>query len=191
MMARGLTSGVAACVAATLIACGDVRAGYVIDSVRSPEEELARFREGITEPPTALEGGAASRGALIAAFAAAVSAGDSTTLKRMQLSRAEFAYLYYPESQFTRPPYRHPPEAAWLQLRMGDAGLRRLLARRTATPLKIASHACDPRPIEEGRSRLWRRCTVRLVGDTVQMTLFGVIIEREGRFKFASFANDL
>jgi hypothetical protein len=48
--------------------------------------------------------------------------------------------------------------------------------------------------VVEGENRLWRNCRVRRVraaGDTASGRLFGVILERHGRFKFASYGNDL
>src|ERR1043165_1941963 len=121
------------------------RPGYVIDSVRPLEVELARFREGLGTPPTELTGGATSIDSLIARFARAVSAKDSAALDRLQITKAEFAWLIYPVSPFTKPPYRETPQMLWYMLRTsGDAGMNRLLARRGGQPLAITSHQCPP-----------------------------------------------
>lgn len=168
------------------------RPGYVIDSVKPPEIELAEFRARVGPAPTRFHDGATTFDGLMSAFARAVEGNDSLALQRMQLDAAEFAWLVYPSSPYTRPPYRQSPDLAWLQLRAGDTGLRRLLARRGGAQLRIAGHHCDPEPVVEGDNRLWRHCvvnTLRQSGDTVRERLFGVVIERHGHFKFASYQN--
>jgi hypothetical protein len=169
------------------------RAGYVVDSVRPLEEELRRFRAGLPRPAT-LGGGAASREALVRRFLDALARRDSAALARMALTRAEFAWLVYPSSPLMRPPYRQPPGLVWLQLEAGGRpGLRRLLDRFGGRAPAYAGHACDAAPAVEGENRLWRGCRVTLVpapGDTIRARLFGVVVERRGRFKFANFASD-
>lgn len=168
------------------------RPGYVIDSVLPVKEELRRFRVAIERVPTSLEGGASSRETLVRHFFSAVARADSAELRNMLLSRAEFAYLVYPESPYTHPPYRQPPDLVWMQLATtGSTGARRLLAR--ARDFRYLSHRCDPTPEREGKNTLWRQCLARVVrseGDTVDMRLFGVIVERDERFKFASYETD-
>jgi hypothetical protein len=47
--------------------------------------------------------------------------------------------------------------------------------------------------VEEANT-LWDECVLRFrgaVGDTVNRRLFGSIIERRGRYKLVSYANDL
>ena len=171
------------------------RAGYVVDSVLPVEEELRRFRADLPSAPTVLAGGAGSRDALGRAFAGALARADSAALRRMALTRAEFAYLVYPGSAYTRPPYRQPPWLVWRDLEEnGGKGLRRLLDRRGGRALAYAGVRCPQAPEAAGASRLWRRCllrTVRAPGDTLSQRLFGVIIEHRGRFKFASYGNEL
>ncbi|HET9425313.1 MAG TPA: hypothetical protein VFO55_08085 [Gemmatimonadaceae bacterium] len=199
-----LTLSVAA-IAAALSGCRDVqgraaaedtsyrlRPGYVIDSVKPPEVELSEFRAGLGPAPTRLSGGAASFDRLMSAFARAVEGNDSLALQRMQLDAAEFAWLIYPSSPYTKPPYRESPRMVWLQLRGGDTGLRRLLERRGGERLELVGWQCDPEPAVEGENRLWRRCSVRTIGpsgDTLRERLFGVVVERHGHFKFASYQN--
>lgn len=129
---------------------------------------------------------------LLSRFASAVEARDTTSLQRMQLSAAEFAWLIYPLSSYTRPPYRQAPQVVWMQMRMGDVGLKRLIDRRGGSALRLVGHQCDPLPLIEGANRLWRGCSVLTrgaTGDTVTERLFGVIVERAGQFKFASYQN--
>jgi ketosteroid isomerase-like protein len=168
------------------------RPGYVIDSVLPVDEELRRFRVGLERAPTSFDGGAPSRETLVRHFFSALARADSAELRDMLLSRPEFAYLVYPESPYTHPPYRQPPELVWMQLATtGSTGVRRLLAR--ARDYQYVSHRCDATPEREGTNTLWRQCRARVVrsaGDTVNMRLFGVIVERDGRFKFASYETD-
>ena len=170
-------------------------AAAVIDSALPPEEELRRFQADIPQVPVALAGGARSRDALGREFARALAGADSTALRRMLLTRAEFAYLVYPSSPYTRPPYRQPPWLVWMQLEQeSEKGLRRLLARRAGEPLDYAGVSCAGEPESAGASRLWRQCVIRSVrapGDTVAEQLFGVIVEHDGRFKLASYGNEL
>src|SRR5262245_9032664 len=67
----------------------------VVDSVLPREVEIARFRAGL--PPVAsLSGGASSREALIRRFVTALETSDTAGLRNLLMSRAEFAWLYYP-----------------------------------------------------------------------------------------------
>lgn len=168
--------------------------GYVVDSAIPIEVALTRFRAN-TPPTRVLAGGAGSRDALVARFVRAVERRDSAALGRMQLSRAEFAYLVYPSSPFTRPPFRQQPEVAWLlQRTAGDAGLGALYRALGGRPLGFDGYRCAPTPAAEGENRLWRGCRVRYRnadGSPVEGSLFGVIVERAGQFKFVNYANDL
>jgi len=50
------------------------------------------------------------------------------------------------------------------------------------------------RPQAEGANRLWHACRVRRTaeaGAALEQRLFGSIIERDGRYKFVSYANGL
>jgi hypothetical protein len=166
----------------------------VVDSAIPLDEALRRFRADIRDTPTVLVGGARSRDALVAAFAQAVKRGDSVALRRMAMTRAEFAFLVYPSSQYTRPPYRQQPEIVWLLLSgASEKGLKRLVERRRAMPFRLISSACQE-PSSEGENRVWRGCAIRRVrapGDTATERLFGPIIERQGQFKFYSYGNEL
>ncbi|MEO6526704.1 MAG: hypothetical protein ABIP93_08790 [Gemmatimonadaceae bacterium] len=164
---------------------------YVVDSVRPVADELRRFRTGLGPAQKSLSGGARSRDALVRRFLDAVSASDTAALRAMVLSRAEFAYLVYPSSPYTHPPYRQPPELVWMQLQSSNAsGLRRVLER--ARGWSYLSHRCAS-SAREGRNFLWRQCRTRVLrapGDTADVQLFGVVVERDGRFKLASLESD-
>jgi hypothetical protein len=168
--------------------------GYVVDSILPLDEALRRFRVGIHSVPTRLEGGASTRSGLVGAFAQALERGDTSSLRSLAVDRAEFAYLNYPRSIYTRPPYEQSPAVVWLQLTLGgDKGLRRAVNRFGGQPIQLLGESCNPTAVREGELRLWRGCVMRFVvgKDTLTRRLFGPIIERDGRFKFASYANQL
>jgi hypothetical protein len=163
-----------------------------VDSILPPEEELRRFREGLAETAR-LDGGERSRQALVRAFVRAVERADTAAARRMILSRAEFAYLYYPSTAFTRPPKRMSPALLWfLTMQESEKGIGRLFARRGGGPLGYVSSRCAPEPRVEGRNRLWDGCTVtvRRDGDRKTERLFSTILERDGQFKFVSYQNE-
>ena len=167
-------------------------AAYV-DSARTIAEDLERFRAGL-EPVAALQGGAPSRDALVRSFLVAVESQDTAAAIRMVMDRREFAYLYYPHTPLVAPPQEMSPQLAWfLMLQNSEKGITRVFRRLGGRPLGYRGHACDPEPDVQGPNRLWKHCTVRRIteeGDTASLALFGGILEREGRFKFVSYAND-
>jgi hypothetical protein len=168
--------------------------GRVVDSIVPMAEQLRRFRAGLGPAPAALDGGAVSREALVRAYVRAVEARDTAALRRMVLSRAEFAFLYFPESPLARRPYEVPPGLLWFQITEGsNKGIVRALRRLGGRPLGYGGHACEGAPKREGPNRLWERCRVRVVrapGDTAALRLFGSVLERGGRYKFVGYAND-
>ena len=169
--------------------------GYVVDSALPPEETLRRFRLGL-DPMTRFDDGATrSRNALVQRFARAVAKGDTAALRGMSLSRGEFAYLYYPSTQYLHPPYEMAPDVLWrLMHARSESGRKRLVARVGGTEIRVAGYDCEPTPEVEGSNRLYKQCTIRFRragADSVERRrLFGSIIERDGRYKFVSYAND-
>jgi hypothetical protein len=169
--------------------------GYVVDSALPPEETLRRFRVGL-DPARRLDDGALpSRDALIHRFARAVTQRDTTALRAMSLSRAEFAYLYFPSTQYVRPPYVTPPDVLWqLMHTRSESGMKRLVARVGGTEIHVAAYDCEPTPEVQGVNRLYEQCTIRFrraaTASVERRRLFGSVIERDGRYKFVSYAND-
>lgn len=168
--------------------------GYVVDSILPIEEELRRFRAGLGDPPRGLSNGASSRDALVASFLEALESADTAALARLTITRAEFAYLVYPSSQYVEGPYRQAPGLAWMRhSAVSGTGLTRLLARMGGRAVPQADYRCAEPASIEGENRLWTECrlsVVRSATDTAWVQLFGGIIEREGRFKILSYAND-
>lgn len=168
--------------------------GRVVDSARSLDDDLRRFRANIPVAPTRFRGGAESRESLVLGFIDALARADTVTVAGMALTRAEFAYLTYPSSPYTRAPYRQSPEIVWLLLQAEhDKGLTRLLRRTGGRRIDYLGHRCDADALREGPNRLWRGCRVRVrIGDEApeDRRLFGVIIERDGHFKFANYSTD-
>lgn len=165
-----------------------------IDSVVSREVALERFRAGLA-PAQELAGGALSREELVRAFARGIAAADTATLRGLTLSRAEFAWLYYPTAPQGLPPYDLAPGLMWeLQQLDSERGLRRAMDRLGGRPWRYLSHACDPQISRQGANALYGPCRVKLLtgnADTLEQRLFALILERHGRFKFVSLANKL
>jgi hypothetical protein len=125
----------------------------------------------------------------------AVEAADTLALRDMLLSRAEFAYLYYPHTVYTHPPYELSPGLLWFQMENATSrGFTRLMDAWEGRPLGWSGYQCAREPTVEGPNRVWTGCVVQLIGDEYEGTeigLFGPILERGGTFKFVSYSNDL
>jgi hypothetical protein len=156
---------------------------------------LEQFRTTVTgPPPTALAGAATGRDALIQAFVNAVERADTAALIGMTMNRAEFAYLYYPHSIYTHRPYEMDADTQWLLMKAAaEKGLTRILGRFGGRPFNFLGYNCDTAAVQEGPNRFWTHCTINSMRAGVPQTMrwFGSIWERDGLFKFVSFANDL
>lgn len=170
-------------------------AAGVVDSALPIAELLARFRATVPDTPTTLAGGAESPDALGRALLAAVQRRDTAAVRALTISRAEFAWLYYPHTRFTAPPYELGPELVWLQLvAASDKGAGRLLERYGGRPLRFERTRCPDTAAVEGPNRITTGCVVRFAaGDSAarELRLFATTIARDGRVKVLSFANDL
>jgi hypothetical protein len=165
-----------------------------VDSAVPREVALTRFRQA-SERATALEGGAGSRDALVRAFLRAVENRDTVVLRRLVLSRGEFAYLYYPTSAQGLPPYNLSPELYWfMTVEQSNRGAHTLLTELAGKHLAYAGYRCEGDSTTEGDNTLWGPClvhTIRQRGDTLSQRLFGPIVARGGRYKFLSYGNKL
>ena len=163
--------------------------GYVIDSVLPPGEALRRFRVGLDSP--AALAGPRSRDELVNRFFAAMRRKDRSALESLAIDRAEFAYLVFPASKWSKMPYNQPADVAWLlfQAKSGS-GLTRLVGR--ADGFAPQGYRCARQPDTDGPLRLWAHCVVRVRegGSERDVRLFGTIVERDGRYKFAGYNSD-
>lgn len=169
--------------------------GAVIDSALPIDTLLARFRATIPDTPRTLVGGERSPERLTRALLGALSAQDTATIRRLVLSRAEFAWLYYPHTRYTHRPYELGPELLWIQISdNSEKGIVRLIRRYGGSSLRFGALACPDSSIAEGPNTLVGPCRVTFTAaDSAARTLqlFGSIIARDGQFKFVSYANEL
>jgi len=169
--------------------------GYVVDSALPIDTLLARFRATVTDTPTTLAGGEASAERLTREFLRAVSSNDTASIRRLVLNRAEFAWLYYPHTRFTRPPYELGPDLLWIQQNeASEKGIVRTLRRYGGVTLRFESLACPDSAVTEGPNRITVGCRVTFAAaDSAarNLQLFGSLIERDGRWKFITYANEL
>ena len=194
--------GLLAGVVLALLACGDqFVSGAPTTSHSAPGEggspvsldsALTLFRVGLT-PVSELEKGEASLDAIVSRLVRAVEQSDTAALREMVMSRAEFAYLYYPTSVFTRAPMKQEPALVWfLHTAPSEKGVSRLVNRYGGRQLRLVNDCAPPKL--EGENRLWFDCAQRIFdarGDTTMIRLFGGVYERNGRFKIFSYSNDL
>ncbi len=166
----------------------------VVDSIFPPEVELARFRASLPgTAPSAFSGGASSRIELVRRFVTAVEANDTLALNRLLLTKAEFAYFYFPTSEYTRPPYRQKPGLVWFRMtETSQKGIGRVLARDGGKPLGATGHRCRTLAKTAGPIKVWNECRllVRREGRTIERHLFGSIIAHHGVYKFLTYASD-
>ena len=172
------------------------RAGGVVDSILPMAEQLRRFREPLTPPPgDTLQFASPSIDALVDRFATAMQQRDTAAFERMVLSAAEFAWLYFPTSKMSQPPYEAPPGLLWGQiLTSSNSGVRTALNKFGGRPWRVLRTTCDTVVVVEGANRLHESCTLSIRetnGQTLSARLFGTIVERDGRLKFLGLANPL
>ena len=168
--------------------------GAVVDSVFAMPEMIRRFRDGL--PPTAaLIDAPRSQRDLVEQFVRALGQSDRMTLGRLTLSRAEFAYVYYPLSPDAQRDNGLPPQRRWDQLTLAsEKGIGRALTRLGQRALTFDAVTCAEAPVRSGALTVHNGCTVRVKlpdGTTFNGPLFSAIIEFAGGFKFYGYANDM
>lgn len=164
----------------------------LVDSVFPVDEEIKRFKltRGLGTSHR-LRDGASTPNELVAAFIDALERADTARLSRMAVDAGEFIDLYYPSSIFARPPYKQSPELRWFLLQQNSAkGLARLLQRYGGADTGFRGFQCSVSQ-PEGNNLIWDRCAVTWTAHREPVRLFSTMIERDGHFKFLSFANDL
>lgn len=169
-------------------------AAAAVDSALGIPEALRRFRAGLA-PVRALSGGARSRDELVHRFVRAVETHDTASLRAIVLTRTEFAYLYYPHTEYTRPPRTLEPGLLWFMMQQNsEKGIVRVLRRYGGQSLGQLGHRCGAAPRLVGAARVWEGCTLlrrAAGGAVVEERLFGSVLERDGVYKLVSYANDL
>ena len=169
-------------------------AGRVVDSALPREEALRRFREKLPVVDS-LADGRRSRDELVAAFVRALAAADTAALTRLAVTRAEFAWLYYPTTPIGKPPYDMEPGLMWfLHAERSDRGLTKALQLYGGKPMSLVDYDCGAQASHEGDNIVYGPCTVRWRtsgGDTLAVRLFNQVLERGGRFKILSYGNRL
>lgn len=171
-----------------------VAAGGVVDSILPISEQLRRFRADLADHPDTLRHASSSLDVLARRWGKAVATRDSTALNEMTLDRAEFAWIYYPGSKLSKPPYEAPPQLLWGQiLANSDEGARHVITRFGGKQFVVESVTC-PAPSDTTEASVVRsecRVKVKTASGTLEDRLFGSIIEHQGRFKFLSYSNGL
>ena len=164
-----------------------------VDSILPIAEEIRRFREQVPETPSRLSGGAGSRDELVRRWVHAIESRDSIALRGMLLDAAEYITFYYPESPYTHAPYRQSPGVRWsLITSTSSQGAARVWSRHAGLPMGFTGYRCNPKPEIMGRNQVWTGCVVEWKNGPEHGTirLFGPIIERDGEFKFVTYASD-
>ncbi len=165
--------------------------GYVVDSIFPPEEALRRF-QGEAAPVTAFSDGARSVDELLRRYWEILQSGDSLALRPYVVSKAEFAYLYYPESNEAETGLQ--PHVSWLLYSNNSGrGLTRALAKAAVQPQPIVGTTCVDRTQVMGNNTLRGPCGIIRVLDARRDTTWIAlhIVERAGVFKLLSFSNEL
>jgi hypothetical protein len=179
-------------------ACGGAEAKPpalgVVDSILPWDTAIARFQR-VTPRVESFSGGANTREALVRRFVTALETRDTSALRSLLLTRSEFGWLYYPTNPEGFPPYSLTPQLMWFVLEgNGSRGYQNLLLKRSGMPLHYVGHRCEGEPSRQGKNVVWAPCVVLrklATGDTLAERLFGHIVEREGKYKFVSYANKL
>ena len=179
---------------ALAIACGRDEAPrhqeQVVDSVIPRAEALRRFREGLPEVQK-FEGGASSRDALLRAVAAAVAARDTAALRTLALSRAEFAWLYYPTATQGLPPYDLAPALYWFTTETRSHSALAKLLEGGDPARRFVAGDCGGAPTTEGMNRVWGPCLLTLApasGAPVKLRYLSLVVEREGVWKVLQYS---
>ena len=172
-------------------ASGTARA---VDSFLPREEALRTFQRNLN-PVARLGSPYRSSDSLLAAYVRALADRDTASLASMAVNRTEFAYLYYPTTPQSLPPYDLEPGLMWRLLReRSERGVRRALAAYGGRRLRLMGHDCGADSSREGENTVAGPCVLRLRdegGKLVSVRLLSQILERGGRYKVLNYANKL
>jgi len=178
-----------------LVACERVDARGSTGMTPRIAQSLAAFRDDLGNAMVSLDAGAAAtRDELVDRYVHALETADTAAFGAMSITTAEFAWLYYPFTHYIRPPYELDPDVVWLLIsENARKGMGRALREHGGRALGFTGYRCGSVPERIGPNLLWNGCLldVTIDGRVVTLRLFASIIERDGRFKFMSYANDL
>jgi len=173
---------------------GQAEAAVRVDRARAVPRALAEFRRGLPETRELGGGFTTDRDSLVSRFVAALEQSDTAAFMPMTMSRAEFAWLYYADDPQSKPPYELPPDIMWYQrMQQGERGIIRALQKFGGRPLAYRGYACED-SARLGENEVWTQCRLDVTdgeGNRVKARLFGGIIQRGGRYKLVSYANEL
>jgi len=142
-------------------------------------------------------GGAASLDELILRFLEALRTRDTDALEALRLTRDEYVHLVMPgHVPPGEPPQRLSPEAAEYFFQVMDAKSRQfrsaLVQRFGGRPLELREIGFEKGVARYAGHRAHRRAALRLReadGSVIELRT-GSVVERDGRFKFASYIRD-
>ncbi|MEW6268400.1 MAG: hypothetical protein AB1689_03780, partial [Thermodesulfobacteriota bacterium] len=134
---------------------------------------------------------------LVQRFLAALRAGDRVALEALRLTRDEYVGLVMPgHVPPGDPPQRLDPEASEYFFSVMDQKSRHfreaLVARFAGRRLELEQVSFEKGVRDYAGHRSYRRAALRLRdqdGRTVELRT-GSVVERDGRFKFASYIRD-
>jgi hypothetical protein len=118
--------------------------------------------------------------------------GDTLAMTPLIVSRAEYAYLYFPES--IEGTSGLPPAVGWeLIVRQSGRGLTRALFQAQRGPATIVRTVCADAPRRMGRNTLYGPCGVVIRRGGVEETVWIAksLVERDGVHKMLGLQNDL
>ena len=189
-----------ACLAAALVtgACRDQASAATGDSASTPKSAvsdsqytaaymIAAFRKSVPQHPDKFGAGATTnRDSLLIKYAQALDTKDTAAFTAMRISVSEYAWLYYLEMPQSKPPYELDPDVLWMQLNsQSNKGLGRLTDRVSKSGFGLKSYDCDS--VQQLGAVILHHCHMTGSDVTVPVT----VIERDGLFKFTSYANQL
>ena len=169
-------------------------AARVVDSFVPREVALRQFQQSLTVVEQ-LESPYSTPDSLVAAFVRALSVRDTAALVAMTVNKSEFAYLYYPTTPQSLPPYDLEPGLMWQLIQQrSERGIRRALDLYGGKSLRLVSYDCGTASSREGDNTLFGPCTVHLrdgSGQRQSAQLLSQVLARGGRYKVLSYANKL
>lgn len=167
--------------------------GYVVDSIFPPEEALRRFQAEVVGPaPLQLAEGAASTDALLRRYWSLLVRHDTLAMTPLVVSKAEFAYLYYPEG--AEASNGVPPNVAWMLLGHNSGrGLTRALRAASTRDTTVRAAVCTGLTQRVGQGELYGPCGVVLpsAGGLDTVWVAKTLFRRNGVHKLMGFHNEL